>query len=117
MRRSVLLGLQVSNGLNFDIASQTKEALDFQFTMRMVRDKFHAAPQVMEQGLHGVIPPLANCILARAAVMVTRLGWRTYLTEDEFEELRYNLKRFRARWTIAGMLYSKVSSAICLYTV
>ncbi|KIW04950.1 uncharacterized protein PV09_04115 [Verruconis gallopava] len=98
----VFVGLQMLNPKCFEAGPPTKEVLEFQYMLRILRDKFKASTYLMERGNQGVIPPLANCILARGAVMLSQLGWQKYLPEDEFTELRANLERVGKRWAIGA---------------
>jgi hypothetical protein len=99
-----MLALQIANPSLEQLDHDSKEALHLQSMIRMVRDKFRATTDLMRNGILGVIPLVATCVLSRAAAIMMQVGGRQVLNEEDHLELQMNLRRFGARWTVARML-------------
>jgi diphthamide biosynthesis methyltransferase len=65
----------------------------------MVRDKYHAATYMVGEGYVGRISVTALCALARSAAIFVSL-YGSELLDEDLEMLRFNLRRFDARWTL-----------------
>lgn len=110
---SALFAMQEKKSKDDNTNVSVQEKMYFQSLIRMIRDTCEEATHVMlkagagdaEPGLLS-LPITIVCALARAAVILARLGFRD-LTQDEIDMLRFNLRIFSSRWTIAGIVNVK----------
>ncbi|KAI9712787.1 MAG: hypothetical protein M1820_001409 [Bogoriella megaspora] len=96
------LALQVVNPSSGKVGANSKEAMLLQSTLRMVRDQFRAATDMLPEGESYSMSVVALCNLTRAAAISLRICGNNFL-HKELDELRAVLQRFSARWTLGGI--------------
>jgi hypothetical protein len=97
--KSALLALQIVNPTSDKLKTGSREAMHLQSMLRMVRDKYRAATYMVCEGYGDKISVMALCAMARAGAMFVSLNG-SELRDEDLELLRFNLRRFGARWNI-----------------